>query len=103
MPSPLVLEGEGTYRFGADAYPIRAGDVCAAPAGGSETAHQIVNTGSSVLRYVSISANVPTEIVEYPDSGKFLAKTSGPDGTRFRFVGRREGGEADYWDGEPGA
>jgi uncharacterized cupin superfamily protein len=100
----LILEGAGTYRFGPEEFAIRAGDVCAAPAGGPDTAHQIRNTGNATLRYVAISANVATEIVEYPDSGKFLAKTGGPgEAPRFRFVGRREGGEADYWDGEPGA
>jgi uncharacterized cupin superfamily protein len=44
-----------------------------------------------------------TEICEYPDSGKFLAKTRGPGGERrFRFIGR-SGSAVDYWDGEPGA
>ncbi len=45
-----------------------------------------------------------TEIVEYPDSGKFLAKTDrdGSQSGRFRFVGREES-NLDYWDGEPGA
>ena len=27
----VILEGEGTYRFGDAAYPISAGSVCAAP------------------------------------------------------------------------
>jgi uncharacterized cupin superfamily protein len=45
-----------------------------------------------------------TEIVEYPDSGKFLAKTNRDEGqaNRFRFIGS-EHGKLDYWDGEPGA
>ena len=45
-----------------------------------------------------------TEIVEYPDSGKFLAKTNrGADGkAHFRFIGR-DHASVDYWDGEPGA
>lgn len=98
----VVLEGEGTYRCGDAEYAVRAGDVLGAPAGGRETAHQIVNTGTAPLRYVGVSANVDAEIVEYPDSGKFLATSKRPDGTRFRFVGRRDS-EVDYWDGEPGA
>ncbi|KAB0678109.1 cupin domain-containing protein [Aureimonas leprariae] len=98
----VILEGEGTYRYGGEEHPVRAGDVLGAPAGGPETAHQIVNTGSGPLRYLGVSANVEAEVVEYPDSGKFLAVSRLPDGSRFRFVGRREG-EADYWDGEPGA
>ena len=42
----VILEGEGTYRFGSESYPVKAGDVCAAPAGGPEVAHQIINTGN---------------------------------------------------------
>jgi uncharacterized cupin superfamily protein len=69
----VVLEGEGTYRFGADEYPIRAGSLCAAPAGGPETAHQIINTGKVRLKYISISTMIDPEVCEYPDSGKFAA------------------------------
>ena len=47
----IILEGEGTYRFGDESYPVKAGDVLGAPAGGSETAHQIINTGTVPLRY----------------------------------------------------
>src|SRR5947209_8780410 len=32
----IILEGTGTYRFGKDSYPVKAGDVLAAPAGGRE-------------------------------------------------------------------
>jgi uncharacterized cupin superfamily protein len=100
----VILEGTGTYRFGAARYEVGPGDVLGAPAGGLETAHHLINTGAAPLRYLSISTMAATEICEYPDSGKFLAKTrleaGGP--VSFRFVGR-EGSAADYWDGEPGA
>lgn len=75
-----------------------------APAGGPETAHQILNTGTVPLKYLSISSMAATEICEYPDSGKFLAKTRAATGgrTEFRTIGRMR--EAiDYWKGEPGA
>src|SRR5262245_3318707 len=49
----FVLEGTGEYRFGDKTYPVRAGDVIAAPAGGE--AHQLINTGSGDLRYLSLS------------------------------------------------
>jgi uncharacterized cupin superfamily protein len=45
----IVLEGEGTYRFGAERYSFKAGDVLGAPTGGPDTAHQILNTGSVTL------------------------------------------------------
>jgi uncharacterized cupin superfamily protein len=51
----IILEGEGTYRFGPESHPIKAGDVLGAPAGGQDTAHQIINTGSGPLRYYGIS------------------------------------------------
>jgi uncharacterized cupin superfamily protein len=98
----FVIEGNGQYRFGQERYSIRKGDTLGAPAGGQETAHQIINTGSTTLVYLGISTSAKTEIVEYPDSGKFLAKTRRDDAGRFRFMGR-ETGNLDYWDGEPGA
>ncbi|MDI7861025.1 cupin domain-containing protein [Rhizobiaceae bacterium n13] len=100
----VILEGEGEYRIGDQRLPVRKGDVLGAPAGGSETAHQIINNGSQPLKYLSISTMAATEICEYPDSGKFMAKTRPEAGGRasFRFVGREES-NTDYWDGEPGA
>lgn len=77
----LILEGEGTYRFGDASYAIKAGDVCAAPTGGIETAHQILNTGTVTLKYLGIANVVPTEVCEYPDSGK-VAVWSGFDPVR---------------------
>lgn len=99
----VILSGEGEYRFGPNRYPVKAGDVLGAPAGGPETAHNLINTGTVPLKYLSISANAKAEIVEYPDSGKFLAKSRDGAGgkPRFRFVGRPESA-VDYWDGEPG-
>jgi uncharacterized cupin superfamily protein len=100
----FVIEGTGEYRFGSERYPIRKGDALGAPAGGKETAHQILNTGTTTLIYLGISTMAKTEIVEYPDSGKFLATTDhdGAQPGRFRFIGREESA-LDYWDGEPGA
>jgi uncharacterized cupin superfamily protein len=98
----VILEGTGTYRFGKDSYPVKAGDVLAAPAGGQETAHQIVNTGTTTLKYLGIStAGAKTEVVEYPDSGK-LAITSRYDWNTKQGVRTivRVGQSLDYWEGE---
>lgn len=100
----IVISGEGEYRFGPNRYPVKAGDVLGAPAGGSDTAHHLINTGTVPLVYFSVSANAKAEIVEYPDSGKFMAKSRVPGELRprFRFVGRPDAAVG-YWDGEPGA
>jgi uncharacterized cupin superfamily protein len=96
----FIIDGTGEYRFGDKTYPVKAGDVCAAPPGGPEVAHQLVNTGKDDLRYLSLSTEASAEIVEYPDSKKFGASATNRDGTRWRYLGRTDGGKADYWDGE---
>jgi uncharacterized cupin superfamily protein len=102
----IILEGEGTYRFGDQSYPIRAGSVLGAPAGGRNTAHQIINTGSVPLRYYGISTMSLADVCEYPDSGKFgvfSRDTRNPyDKATVRHLDRLGNG-VDYWDGEPGA
>lgn len=99
----VILEGEGIYRFGDKQYPIRAMDVLAAPAGGPEVAHQILNTGTQTLKYLGISADfVDGDIVEYPDSGKFAVSSRYDWGTQsggVHYVGRQEN-SLEYWDGE---
>lgn len=98
----VILEGTGEYRFGDQTYPVKAGDVCAAPAGGPEFAHQLINTGATELKYLGISTQANTEVVEYPDSGKFAVTSrydwaTGTGGVRY--IARPEG-SLDYWDGE---
>ncbi|HEY8596549.1 MAG TPA: cupin domain-containing protein [Devosiaceae bacterium] len=99
----VILEGEGTYRFGAQSYPIRENDVLAAPAGGADVAHQIINTGDRPLKYLGISANaLGADVVEYPDSGKFAVSSRFDRTTQsggVRYIGRTEN-SLGYWDGE---
>lgn len=100
----VILEGQGSYRAGDDTWPIRAGDVIAAPAGGPETAHQLLNTGGADLGYLVISTRNDPDVVEYPDSAKFGVMAGVPEGAgmlgaRFRYIGRKDTA-VDYWDGE---
>jgi len=97
-----IIEGEGEYRFGESVFPIRTGDVLAAPSGGPECAHQIVNTGDEFLKYLSISTRSEVDAVQYPDSDKFLIFSSEdgtPQNARMRYIGRQSS-EIDYYDGE---
>ena len=66
----FILEGEGKLRFGDEEYPLRANDVIACPPGGREVAHQIINTGESDLKFLSLSTLEGNDVVEYPDSDK---------------------------------
>jgi uncharacterized cupin superfamily protein len=85
-------------------YPLRVGDFIACPAGGVETAHQIVNTGPEELRFLAVSTKRSPEICEYPHSGKFgvygeFSEASDGKPTLFRYLGR-EAQSIDYWEGE---
>ena len=97
----LILEGEGELRFGAQRFKLRPLDVVACPTGGAEVAHQIINTGVTRLRYLSLSNVSPTEVCQYPDSqkvGVFARGIAGTSGVRKLF--RSEAG-VDYYDREP--
>jgi uncharacterized cupin superfamily protein len=100
----LVLAGSGLLRIGEREYPIRQGDVIATPAGGRETAHQIVNTSDVELRYLMVSTMLPADVVEYPDSSKvavYVGSAPGGDPAMRTFSHRgRLGPALDYWDGE---
>lgn len=95
----LILEGEGELRFGNQRYPIRTHDVIACPTGGPEVAHQIINTGTTVMRYLALSNLVQIESCQYPDSNKVLV-VAGPRGQRgLRGMFRAEN-TVDYYDRE---
>ena len=95
----VVLEGEGTLRVAGELLPVRTGDVVFVPAG-PEYPHQLINTSSAPLKYLSVSTQETPEICEYPDSGKFLAEAR--DGATSPFaVIHAKGESVDYWEGEP--
>jgi uncharacterized cupin superfamily protein len=94
----FIIEGEGEVRIGSETFPVRQGDVIAAPPGGPETAHQIVNTGSGELKYLAVSTMDRPEVCQYPDSGK-VAVLDGVGPGAFRYV-NREAQQVDYWEGE---
>jgi len=95
----VVLEGHGALRVAGEMLELKTGDVAFLPAG-PDYPHQIVNTSDAPLKYLSISTQERPEIVEYPDSGKYLAMT-GPRGKPdFSRMSRRDE-DLDYWLGEP--
>lgn len=95
----VILEGSGSYRSAQGEQVVGVGDVIGAPAGGRDTAHQLINTGDVDLRVLVASSMHEPDVCEYPDSDKF-AVMAGPQGARsFTHIGRRTDA-ADYYEGE---
>jgi uncharacterized cupin superfamily protein len=95
----LILEGEGELRFGEQRYRIRKNDVIACPTGGRDVAHQIINTGSSTMRYLSLSNLAETDVCEYPDSNKVGVYADAPRAAPLRKMFRADA-SVEYYDGE---
>jgi len=94
----------GEIRIGDGAFPIKEGDIIACPAGGKETAHQIINTSEEELRFLAVSTKLSPEIAEHPDTNRFGVLASlAPDETgrprTMMYVGK-EGDSLYYWEGE---
>ena len=89
----VVLEGEGTLRYDDEEFPIRSGDIVLTPPG-SGTAHQIINTSETKLRYLALSGKRRPEVCYYPDSGKYGAYFGEP--REDPFIAKAESA-VDYW------
>ena len=95
----LILEGEGELRYGPQRYAIRKHDVIACPTGGHATAHQIINTGRSTMRYLALSNLSEIEVCEYPDSEKTGVHADEPSGEGLHKMFRSET-TVEYYDRE---
>jgi uncharacterized cupin superfamily protein len=96
----LILEGEGELRFGEQRYRIRKNDVIACPTGGRDVAHQIINTGSTTMRYLSLSNLAETDVCEYPDSNEVGVYADAPRAAPLRKMFRADA-TVEYYDREP--
>lgn len=96
----LILEGEGILRFGDEKHPVRKHDVIACPPGGRDVAHQLINTGTTDLKYLSLSTMDRHEVCEYPDSNKIGVRIGeATEKPVLRSLFRAEQ-SVDYWDRE---
>ncbi|MFZ2653230.1 MAG: cupin domain-containing protein [Burkholderiaceae bacterium] len=96
----IVLEGRATLRVADELLPLVAGDIVFIPPG-PDYPHQIINDSNAPLKYLSISTKESPELVEYPDSGKYLVSAT-RDGDPYGFARmHRDSDDLDYWDGEP--
>ena len=97
-----VVEGRGILRLGKDEIEVTAGTVVACPPG-TESPHQLINTGNRELRYLVVSTMEYPDLSEYPDSNKVGAYATAALGKQvgFRalFVKDQQVG---YYEGEDG-
>jgi uncharacterized cupin superfamily protein len=67
------LAGQGEIRGPEETISVTAGDHVIFPPG---EAHQIRNTGDTDLIYYIIADHPPAELIHYPDTGKWAAKST---------------------------
>lgn len=95
-----ILSGSGTLRIGEETVPIGEGDYIAFPPS-PDLAHQIINTGSTVLTYLALATALEPEICGYPDSKKLVLFAGTWEKPVLRKI-MRDPEPVDYWDGEKG-
>jgi uncharacterized cupin superfamily protein len=100
----IVISGRPTLRTLEGERELAPGEVVSFLAG-REGAHRLDNHGAEPARVLILSTMHEVDVVEYPDSGKVLARSRSrlPDGSlppgAFRLMARA-GESLDYYDGE---
>jgi uncharacterized cupin superfamily protein len=96
----VVLRGTPTLRSPEGERELAEGEVVACPPGRAG-AHQLINRGEAVARFVVISSKALADLIEYPDSGKVSAQ-GGEWGTADAVSYMLSTAEQlDYFEGEP--
>lgn len=91
----IVLAGTPTLRTPDGERELATGDVVCFQRG-KAGAHQLANPTDAPVRVLMLSSMIAPDIVEYPDSGKVLAR----DATGTPMMLSRPGPTVDYWEGE---
>ena len=78
-----IIDGDGVLRLGKDELAVSADTVIACPPG--DFPHQLINTGSTELRYLVVSTMAYPDISEYPDSNKIGAYATSAGGPQAGF------------------
>lgn len=94
----IVLSGAPTLRTPDGERVLVAGEVVAFPAG-PDSAHQVINYGDVVVRFLALSTIAEVDAIEYPDSEKISVayRRGQPEG--FRHMTRKSAA-VDFWEGE---
>jgi uncharacterized cupin superfamily protein len=95
------LDGEGMVRFPDHEVAVGRGDYVALRCEPAH-AHQVINTGPGVLRFLCISTMRVPDVTEYPEQGKLGVFCGGAPGTpdEVRTVNDvyRRGEKVEYWE-----
>lgn len=70
-----ILSGTGTARIGDEVFDVAAGDFMGYRKGG--LAHSLKNTGTEVLRCLTVGNRHKTDVVEFPDQQKRMFRSDG--------------------------
>ena len=58
----IILDGEGTLRFGDKKYPVKKHDIIACPVGNRSSAHQFINNSKNDLKYLALGTKTDHDI-----------------------------------------
>lgn len=96
----VVLRGTPTLRAPDGERELSEGEVVVFPPG-PDGAHQVLNHGDKVVRFMIVSTRNSADLVEYPDSGKISAQGGnwGTPGTVAYMLSTAN--QLGYFDGEP--
>lgn len=96
----VVLRGSPTLRSPEGERTLEEGEVVAFPPGRAG-AHQLINRGECVARFLMLSSKASADLIEYPDSGKISAQGGNwgtPDAVAYMLSTEAQ---LDYFEGEP--
>jgi uncharacterized cupin superfamily protein len=96
----VVLRGTPTLRSPEGERELVEGEVVACPPGRAG-AHQLINRGDAVARFLILSSKALADVIEYPDSGKISAQGGEwgtPEAIAYMLATEPELG---YFEGEP--
>lgn len=94
----IVLEGRPSLRTPGGWRDLAEGELVGLPRG-EAGAHQLVNRGDALVRFLAFSTSGEPDVVIYPDSAKLGAYERLPEGGGVRALFRLADA-VDYYDGE---
>ncbi len=96
----VVIAGTPTLRSPDGERELAAGEVIACPPGRAG-AHQLINRGDAVARFLILSSKALADVIEYPDSGRISAQGGEwgtPEAIAYMLATEPQ---LDYFEGEP--